>query len=680
MNLNGSFIFISILNFMNLTELARKLQITTQELKDVLPELGFDIGQRAIKIDDRVAQKIIENWSTYKKELEKKKTAAKEEVTKEINENAQIGKVIVKLPQVVTVRDFATRLNLPVSVVIKELMKNGILASLNERIDYETAAIVAEDMGFEVEKIEEVISEEDFVGDKIKELIGKEDKSKLKPRPPVIVVMGHVDHGKTKLLDAIRKTHVVESEAGGITQHIGAYQAVYKDRVLTFIDTPGHEAFTAMRSRGAKIADIAILVVAADDGVQPQTKEAIKIIEAAKLPLIVAINKIDKPEANIDKIKQELAALNLVPEDWGGKTICVPISAKQIIGIDDLLDMVLLVADLEKEKITANPERCAVGTVIESHIDKGEGPVATILVQAGTLTRNDNLTIENTLYGRVRAMKDFRGDFVEKATPGMPVKILGLKVAPQVGDILEVKSDLKECLRKIKPTYIQREQVVVKKTSEEEKKKKKLNIILKTDVLGSLEALFAAFEKFAYPDVGIEIVAKGLGNITEAEVLQAEATGAKIFGFNVLAPSQVEELAHDKGVEIKIFKIIYDLIDEVKRGLESLLEMETIRTNLGKVEVLAIFRTEPAYMIVGGKVKEGKIVFDPGIGQVFIRVLRKNEEIGVGQLIQLQSAKSDVKEVAAGQECGIKFKGKTKIQVGDILEIYKEEKRVKKLE
>lgn len=666
---------------MNITELARKLQITTQELKDVLPTLGFDIGQRAIKVDDRLAHKIIESWSSLKKELEKRRAAELAKLApEEEGVTATAEKQKVKLAQVITVRDFAQRLNLPVTSVIKELMKNGILASLNERIDYETAAIVAEDMGFEVEKVEEE-TEGDFVGDKVKELMGQDEKSTLRPRPPVVVVMGHVDHGKTKLLDAIRKTHVMESEAGGITQHIGAYQATYKDRILTFIDTPGHEAFTAMRSRGAKIADIAILVVAADDGVQPQTKEAIKIIEAAKIPFLVAINKIDKPEANIEKIKQELATLNLIPEDWGGKTICVPISAKQMTGIDGLLDMVILIADMEKEKIFANPTRCALGTVIEAHIDKGEGPVATVLVQAGTLGRNENLTIDNVLYGRVRAMKNFRGEFVNEASPGTPVKILGLKAAPQVGDILEVKDDLRECTRKIKTTYADREQITVKKTGgEEESKKKKLKIILKTDVLGSLEALLASFEKLEYPTVALEIVAQGLGNITEAEVLEAEAVGAKVFGFNVLTGPNVDDLARDKGVEVKIFKIIYDLIDEVKIGLEGLLETETIRTDLGKIEVLAIFRTEAASMIVGGKVKEGKIVFNPKIGQTKIKVWRKGEEVGEGFLSGLQSAKSEVKEVAGGQECGVKYKGKPIIQSGDILEIYREEKRARKLE
>lgn len=663
---------------MNITELARELKITTAELKDVLPELGFDIGQRAIKIDDRLARKIIENWQTFKKVLEKKKVVEKNKIIEEKDIQVNLEKVI-NLPPIITVRDFAAKLNLPVSTVMKELMKNGILASLNERIDFETAAIIAEDFGFKVEKADEQESEE-IVQDKIKELIENEDKSKLESRPPVVVVMGHVDHGKTKLLDAIRKSHVMESEVGGITQHIGAYQAVYKDCLITFIDTPGHEAFTAMRSRGAKVADIAILVVAADDGVQPQTKEAIKIIEAAKIPFIVAINKIDKPEANIEKIKQELSGLNLIPEDWGGKTICVPISAKMSKGIGELLDMVLLVANLEKDKIVANPNRPAVGTVIESHLDKGEGAVATILVQSGTLRQNDNLVINNTFYGRARALKDFRGNFSRAAAPGMPIKILGFKVVPQVGDILEVVADVKSYNKKIKSIYAKREQIVIQKVDEEEEqKKKKLSIILKTDVLGSLEAIFAALEKFNYPDIEVEIMSRGLGNITDAEILQAEATGALVFGFNVLITPSAKETALEKNVKVKTFNIIYDLINEVKVELENLLEPEIVRTDLGKVQVLAIFRTEPNSMIVGGKVFDGKITFTPNSGETLIKVLRDKKEIGSGILAQLQCAKSDVREVCFGQECGIKFKGKSIIAPGDILEVYREEKKFKKL-
>ena len=671
---------------MNITELARKLGRTAQELKDILPGLGFDIGQRAIKVDDRLASKIIESWPMLKKKMEARQASALHDEVKEKGEIiGSVGKTKIKLSAVITVREFAARLGLPVTAVIKELMKNGILASLNERIDYETAAIVSEDLGFDFEKDEETEGQDNFVGDKIKELMGKDKEETLMTRPPVVVVMGHVDHGKTKLLDSIRQTHVMETEAGGITQHIGAYQAKYKDKILTFIDTPGHEAFTAMRSRGAKIADIAILVVAADDGVQPQTKEAIKIIEAAKIPFLVAINKIDKEEANVEKIKQELASLNLIPEDWGGKTICVPISAKAGTGIDGLLDMILLLADMEKEKIVANPNRCAFGTVIESHVDKGEGAVATILVQAGTLNKNDILSVDNVFYGRVRAMKNFRGDSVEKVEPGTPVKIIGLKVAPEVGDILEVKSELKGCERKIKQIYSQRDETVVKKTIESsEHKRKKLNIILKTDVLGSLEAVLAVFEKLDYPDVGIDIVSRGLGNVTEADILRAEAIPASVFGFNILLTPKVEELARDKKVKLKNFKIIYDLVDEVKKDLEALLEIEIIKTELGKVEVLAIFRTESGGMIVGGKVREGTIFFNPKIGQTMIRIMRKQggerEEMGVVSMVQLQAGKVDVKEVLQGEDCGIKFKGKTIVKVGDILEVYKEEKRIKKLE
>src|SRR3989339_388031 len=390
---------------MNITELARKLGRTAQELKDILPGLGFDIGQRAIKVDDRLANKIIESWPLLKKKMEARQTVALHDEVKEKGEViGLVGKTKIKLSAVITVREFAARLGLPVTVVIKELMKNGILASLNERIDYETAAIVSEDLGFDFEKDEETEGQDNFVGDKIKELMGKDKEETLMTRPPVVVVMGHVDHGKTKLLDSIRQTHVMETEAGGITQHIGAYQAKYKDKILTFIDTPGHEAFTAMRSRGAKIADIAILVVAADDGVQPQTKEAIKIIESAGIPFVIAINKIDKEGANIEKTKQDISSkLNIVPEDWGGKIVCVPISAKQGTGITDLLDMVLLTAETESENIKANPDASAAGTIIESNIDKGAGPVATILIQNGTLRVGDQLVLNNIIVGKIKS-------------------------------------------------------------------------------------------------------------------------------------------------------------------------------------------------------------------------------------------------------------------------------------
>lgn len=661
---------------MNVSELARKLRVTPEELKAKLPELGFDIGMRAIKVDDRMAQQIIRKWSEYQRVSQK---VRREEIAKkQVAAAAASVAGPVKLPAVVTVRDFALKLNLPVTRLITELMKNGILASLNERIDFETASIVAEDMGFKVEKEDEKEAEIGITGgDTIREAISKEKTENLVARPPVVVVMGHVDHGKTMLLDTIRKTNVVSGEAGGITQHIGAYQAKSKDRLLTFIDTPGHEAFSAMRSRGARIADVAVLVVAADDGVQPQTKEAIKIIEAAKLPFVVAINKIDKPDAASDKVKRELSDLNIIPEEWGGKIPMVPLSAKTGKNVTDLLDTILIVADIEKDKIVANPKQLALATVIESHVDKGEGVVCTMLVQNGTLRKNDILAIGNTFYGRVRAMRDWNGKDLEFATPGMPVKILGFKAAPQVGDIVAVATELKD-LERAKPMKVSEQKMAtverVQKAEEEEKEIPMVNLIIRADVLGSLEAVVVSFEKFKHPDVGVNVVGKGLGNITEADITNAEATKALVLGFNVQVLPQVRELAIDKNVRIQTYKIIYDLLNDVRDELEKILPMEVIRTDLGKANVLAIFRTEREFTIAGGVVTEGKL-----LAPSRVIIWRGEEALGEGMVSELQSGKRVVNEVRGGQEFGIKIKSKLPILVGDKLELYTEERKTRKI-
>ncbi len=408
------------------------------QVKEILPQLGFDVGARAIKVDDRIAQRIVREWPYLYKQWQDRKKA--EEATKEIGAiRKAVANQVYKIPSAITVRDFAAKLGLPVTKIIQELMKSGIFASLNERIDFETASIIADDLGCKVELETGGVDVSKSTQDaKIKDAFEKEKKEDLKVRAPVVVVMGHVDHGKTKLLDAIRKTNVVAGEAGGITQHIGAYQVEKKGRKITFIDTPGHEAFTAMRSRGARIADVAILVVAADDSVMPQTVEALRIIEAAKIPFLVAVNKIDKPEANLEKVKQDLSRYNLIPEDWGGKTVISPVSAMTGKGIDDLLETVLLLTDLEKDKMMANPDRLALGTIVESRVDKNQGPLATVLVQAGTLRVNEILSIGNVFYGKVKAMKDWNGSTVKEAGPSTPVRVLGFKVAPEVGDIVEV--------------------------------------------------------------------------------------------------------------------------------------------------------------------------------------------------------------------------------------------------
>lgn len=662
---------------MNLSELARKLRLSAPQLKEILPQLGFDIGLRAIKVDDRVAQKIIRDWANLYKKWQNLQTATQAQA---IKSQIAAGPKLIKIPSIITVRDLAAKMNLPVTKVIQELMKNGIFASLNERIDFETATIIADDLGIQTEREDTELDLKPGQEERLKEVIESESKENLKPRPPVVVVMGHVDHGKTKLLDAIRKTNVVAGEAGGITQHIGAYQVEKKNRKITFIDTPGHEAFTAMRSRGARIADVAILVVAADDSVMPQTIEALKIIEAAKLPMIVAINKIDKPEANLDRVKQDLSRHNLIPEDWGGKTIMVAVSALKGTGIDDLLEMVLLVADLDKDKIVANPDRQALGTVVESHVNKNEGPVATVLIQAGQLKINDILSIDHIFYGKARAMKDWKGQAIKEALPSTPVRILGLKVAPKVGDIIEVVSDTANLDKKAYKKLSSQEtasafQIGTRSKKEETVKTKQLfNVIVRADVLGSLEAILESLEKIDHPEVGLEVVVKGLGNINENDVLRAESASALVLGFNVRLSPSAEKLAREKNIEIKLHRIIYDLLAEVKERLEKMLAPEIIRTDLGEAKILQIFRKEAQYAVIGCRVLRGKVDLSAKIS-----VQRQNHEVSSGLIEQLQHNKQNVKEVYEGQECGIKYKGKPNLEVNDTLIIYKEDERVRKL-
>jgi len=671
---------------MNVTELARILKIPTSQLREIIPRLGFDVGKKAIKIDDKVAEKIIQKFKEspeqFKVDIPQEKKVEEEKKGEEGNEDktdTDEKSAALKLPEAIAVRDFAALIEKPVTDVIQELMKNGILANLNERIDYETATIIAEDFGLKVEKEEQ--KDEGGQTEKIEQLL-EQDKGVKKPRPPVIVVMGHVDHGKTKLLDTIRRTNVVAQESGGITQSVGAYQVKRKNKLLTFIDTPGHEAFITMRSRGARIADIAVLVVAADDGIKPQTKEAISIIQSANLPFVVAINKIDKPNADIERVKQQLAQENLLTEDWGGKTVCVPISAQTNEGIDSLLENLLVVAEIKANEIKANPDREAVGTIIESHIDKGEGAVATVLIQAGTLRTGDLIKVGEVV-GKIKAMKNFANKNIEIAVPSTPVKILGLKDTPEVGDILQVEKDevsLKKILKnqKAKNKHSKgTKQVVVKKNDsddEEEDKVKTLNIVLKTDTLGSQEAVLQYLEKIELEDLKIKATKKGLGNITEADVLEADSSNSIIYGFNIVVSPQIEELAREKGVNIKTYQIIYELADDAKNEAEKLLSPQIIRVDLGRVKVLAIFRTEKKSMIVGGQVTKGKIE-----NEAKVNILRNKEKISEGTITQLQSAKQEVKDVAAGSECGISISGTTEIQEGDFLEVYKEEKKIRKL-
>ncbi|PIT87276.1 MAG: translation initiation factor IF-2 [Candidatus Magasanikbacteria bacterium CG10_big_fil_rev_8_21_14_0_10_40_10] len=673
---------------MNVTELARKLRTHPKKLLEILPEFGFDIGARAIKVDERIAGNIIKSWRRIKKELERREEIEKEKQKELEKKERQETGASVKIPARLTVSELADILDIQTTRLIMELMKNGILAAKNENIDRDTAVLIAQDLGYQV--VEETEEDKNSTPDEdssvhvrnLQEILANEKTDK---RPPVVVVVGHVDHGKTKLLDAIRHADVVSKEAGGITQHIGAYQVVWKDpktqqdSPLTFIDTPGHEAFTVMRSRGAKVADIAILVVAADDSVKPQTVESINIIKAAKIPMVVAINKIDKPEADVEKVKVDLSQREVVCEEWGGQVPMVEISAKQNLNIDKLLDMLLLVDQLNAEDIQSNPNRPAAGTIIEAHVNSGQGNVATLLVQTGTLRPDDPLVVNGRIFGKVRAMKNDRGEDLKEAGPSTPVRILGFKVLPQVGDVLDVgsaqgaeKVDVKA--QKSRQSRAERHSTIRHHSGDEaEDKSQVLNLVVKADTLGSLEAVISSLSKIEHEVVGVRVVGKGLGNITADDVGKAQAANALICAFNVSAPFGIQDMMREKGLKLAEYKIIYDLTDFIKAELGKMIQSETIKVDLGVLEIKAIFHTEKNKMIIGGLVKSGKIELN-----ALARVIRGEEEKGVGVIKSLQIGKQNEKSVPEGTECGAEFEGKTKLIVGDRLEAYKEEIIIKK--
>ena len=576
---------------------------------------------------------------------------------------------VTKIPSTIVVRDLATKLGLPVTTVVSQLLKNGVMSSMNEQIDFDTASIIADDLGKKIELEAEAGPESAPSG--IEEYLREDANAALINRPPVVVVMGHVDHGKTSLLDAIRQTEVTAGEAGGITQHIGAYQVTEKDRLLTFIDTPGHEAFTQMRSRGAKIADVAILVVAADDGVKPQTEEALQIILDTKIPFLVAVTKIDKPDANADKVKKELADRNVLLESWGGKVPVTEVSAKTKQGISDLLESVILVADVESDKLRVNPERAAVGTIIESHVDPKQGPIASVLVQTGTLKVGQEAVV-GQVWGKIRSMKNDRGQLLKAAPPSTPVQILGLKAAPQVGDILRIAPDeVKELKKKVKShQLVHHMQSVVGRApmkaktedGEDQPEVKKLFVILKTDTLGSAEAILESMKKLVHPEVAVEIVQRGLGIISEADVLRSEAANAEVLGFHVPVSPKADQLARSKGVVIKNFDVIYDLIDDITASLEALLAPTIEEKELGQLKVLAVFRNENTFQVVGGKVTSGTVSMGANV-----KVMRGAKEITTGKITQLQVNKQNVQQVSTGAECGMKVECKPLIAAGDTL-------------
>lgn len=588
-------------------------------------------------------------------------------------------KKTIKIPSSITVKKFSELLGMPVTSVITELLKNGILATINEEIDFDTASVIAQDFGFETEADLEISDSEKITVEKLIEICKKEKESgkNLRPRPPIVTILGHVDHGKTTLLDTIRKTSVATKEAGGITQHISAYQAKKKNKLITFIDTPGHEAFSGMRERGVSIADIAVLVVAADDGVRPQTKEVIEYLKDKKIPTVVAINKIDKPAANLQRVKQELADNGILIEQWGGNVMSANISAKQNMGIDELLDSILLAAEVEDFK--ADEKRDGLAIVLESNLDPKKGPVATILVKTGTLKVGQDVTA-GTTYGRIRKIEDFTGKSLESAGPSMPVTIMGLNGTPNTNDVLQVTSGKSIARMKSKEfsegSFGAKEKLTSQKMLKTIEKEgiQKLNIIIKSDVQGSLEAIEQILSSIKVEEVVINFIETGVGNITESDIKIATPSQATILGFNVETTPVAKRLAEASGVKIKTFRIIYELVEAVKKAIIDMLPPKIIRNDLGTVKILAIFRTGKHDMIIGGRVNDGKI-----IKGAQIEVKREGEIIGKGNVEGLQQNKNVTSEVGKGNECGIVFTGNIKIKEGDTLIAYTEEEKKRSL-
>lgn len=628
-------------------QLAKELKISNEELINKLKAFDIEVSSE---------EDVLEG-----EEFELAYEMIKEEVI------AERGNVI-SISGKITVQDLANEMGKTVSEVIKELMMMGTMATINQEISFEIASLVATKFGFELTTADDSETEDEI--EKLMEI--EEDKEEdLKPRPPVVTVMGHVDHGKTSLLDAIRKTNVTKGEAGGITQHIGASEVKINGQKIVFLDTPGHEAFTSMRARGAQVTDIAILVVAADDGIMPQTVEAINHAKAAEVPLIVAINKIDKDGANTDRVKQELSEHGLLVEDWGGDVIAVPVSAKKNIGIDHLLEMVLLVAEMEELK--ANPDKRAVGTVIEAQLDKGRGPVATVLVQGGTLRVGDPI-VAGVASGKVRAMINSKGKRVKVAGPSTAVEILGLSDVPQGGDqFVEVPSD--KVARSIAEKRQQQQREEMLKSSQRlslddlfnqmNDGLKELNIVIKADVQGSVQAVKQSLERLSNDEVQVKAIHGGVGAITETDVLLAAASNAIIIGFNVRPVSGAESLAEKENVDMRTYTIIYKAIEDIQAAMCGMLDPDIVDEDTGKAEIRETYRISGVGTVAGCYVTNGKIYRN-----CKARIVRDGIIVHECELATLRRFKDDVKEVAEGYECGMSFVNYNDIKEGDIVEAY----------
>ena len=578
----------------------------------------------------------------------------------------------IELPASIVIRDLAQKIEKSPIDLIKKLMSNGVMATINQSVDFDTAAIVVAEYGMEAipEVVEEAVVETGEVP-LWRQMIAGEDEARLTNRPPVITILGHVDHGKTSLLDVIRQTDVAAGEAGGITQHIGAYQVEHKGRTITFLDTPGHAAFTQMRARGAQGADIVVLVVAADDGVMPQTREAIAHAKAARVPIIVALNKIDKANANPEHVKQQLAEQELVPDEWGGNTMVIPVSAKQKQGIEDLLEAVLLVAD--NTSIKANPAGKVIGTVIEAELDKSKGVMATLLVQNGTL-ESGTIVVAGTAHGRLRALSDYKGKPVKKAGPSTPVAVMGLSDVPSAGDIFEVVDSEKEA------RLIVAERQALAKSQAQTKKKvsledlfssvqageaKELNLIVKADVQGSLDPIVSELNKLGEGEIGIKVLYAETGNIGDNDVMLASASNAIMIGFNVQVDVSARRMAEKEGVDIRLYEIIYRMTEDIEKALNGMLEPETKEQIIGRAQVLAVFSASKFGKVAGCRVTEGELRRNAKV-----RLYRGADIVYEGDMGSLRHEKDDVREVRQGYECGVGFKSFNDIQVGDQIVCY----------
>ncbi len=630
-------------------------------------DVAFEVMQVEKELEKEIEESIRKKVSSTQKkqQLDKKLALAKEEAPQVAPRTG-----VVELGETVSVKEFAEKISVPVSKIIAVLLKNGVLATINHQIDFDTAAIVASEFQVEVKKTTRAFETDEIIKGNLKELLKEDGSGDFVTRPPIVSIMGHVDHGKTKLLDYIRKTDVVAGEAGGITQHIGAYQIDHNGKKITFLDTPGHEAFTTLRARGAQITDIVILVVAMDEGVKPQTIEAAHHAKDAGVQMIVALTKADKPNPQLDKIRGDLAALDIVSEEWGGTTPFIQVSGVTGLGVEDLLEMILLMAEMSDLK--GNPKRPAIATVVETRLTQALGPQATVIINAGVLKVGD-VVISGHVHGKIKALHDYAGRAVPEATISMPVVVSGLSELPQSGDLLHVVEH--EKLARDITSEIRASQSIVKTSSIEdlvtslgEGETKTLKVVVKADTKGTLEAITATLLKLSTEQIDVRIIHAGIGNVTETDVLMASASKAMMVAFGVDVPAQVKRIAEQYGVSVKVYAVIYHLFDDVKALLHGLVPKEMQEVIIGIFEVIKVFFHSRKFLILGGKVSSGKID-----NRAQFRVQRGEEYLGIGTITSLQKGQETVSSIAEGHECGLRVESAVDILEGDKIEVFKME-------